>query len=341
MSEIHWGLNRLQTAQGYVKFRTMPSVTAEIIEQIPSESTVTITRGVELVTNDGYTWFQASYRGRLGWIANITNLRLYRIPYHDMANYLTTAAPFGPVYVLNSNFAGAGEKTQMQWATMPDGQRSSTFYFVKGHASPANWEQLRISEQFIYRTADISPFEQGQMYILEDDIGTGSPWIKRFTLPGETFAFKTRLGWRYKDTGAPVEQHPPWISWVQYIKLVAIHEDWISIQGIKLPFVAEFLISDFQNRPQESMWFARGLVAWQSHTERNTQGQYLHSWLQQVITTEQRLTRKAVPWWDRRQRLMPFPELEQSAPTPIPRTMVAVIVRGKNTYRGQLTEVLR
>jgi hypothetical protein len=338
-ADIHWGLTRIQTSQGFHNMRSMPSPAASVIAQVPSNSYITITRGTDPVENGGLTWFAMSYNKEAGWMANTEALRLYRIPYHDMFSYIGVAGMFGPAYVLNSNFAGSGEITQLQYAPLPDGQKSSTFYITKGHESPGNWEQFKITGEHILRVADISPFE-GQMYILGDDMGGGAPWCKRFMLPGETFTFKTRLGWRHKDTGNAVQELPPWISWTQYIKLVAIHEDWVSTQGVKLPFVAEFLVSDYMNKPQESMWFARGLVAWKSYTERNPQGQLKHSWVQQVIPTEdQRLARKPIPWWDNRQTLKPFPELEQ--PVSISRTIHVTIVRGVNSYSGSLTEVLK
>jgi hypothetical protein len=346
MTEIHWGLTRIQTSQSHHNMRSMPSPTAGIVAQVPNGSYITITRGTDTVENGGLTWFAMSYNKDVGWMANTEALRLYRIPYHDMFSYIGVAGMFAPVYVLNSNFVSPGEKTQLQYAALPDGQKSSTFYIAKGHNSPANWEQFRISNEYIYRVADISPFEQGQMYVIGDDVGGGAPWIKRFMLEGETFTFQTRLGWRYKDTGSAVEQHPPWIAWTQYIKLVKIYEDWISPQGIKLPFVAEFLVSDFQNKPQESMWFARGLVQWKSYTEHNSQGQLFHSWVQQVIpTTDQHLARRPIPWWDNRQKLTTFPELEQPVPVPVPiptpRIVTVTVTRGENTYSGQLTEVLK
>jgi len=175
----------------------------------------------------------------------------------DMADFMVGD---GRLYeVWHSNDSQARHQTQFE---------NSRFFHTKG-IPLAEWEELWIDNNFVYRGTDTSPGD-GRYYTLRNkDTGQyGSKWAPRYWRVGDVYERFPLVTFYYKS-GCAQDVHGTQQTW---LKFAAYYPKYTFGSGIVVDEVIalDWLLSQ-GGQPEERYFYARdyGLVGWQ-----NSKGDY-------------------------------------------------------------------
>jgi len=188
-------------------------------------------------------------------------------PPYDMARFMTIDVPggFGPLYEVRHN---TGSQARHQTQVTPD-----RFYHTKGE-NVAEWEELWIKNDLVYRGTDTSP-GNGEYYTLyaDDAIGTpaGSAWSPRFWRVGDIYERNPYVVfYRKSDCGAVPGKNgfqPSWLRFEAYYPTYTFKHNVSGLADITLSNVVELSwLLQLDGEPEERYFYAEsyGLVGWSS-----------------------------------------------------------------------------
>jgi hypothetical protein len=175
-------------------------------------------------------------------------------------------------YLLPSNL-GPGENGVLYEVQTFNGpqQRHQTqadfgaFYHTKDN----EWEELTYNEQYIYRSIDTSPGEEGgirRYYELQDDLDRKwSHWCLRRMAIGTTYYRNPIVSFHNKDNCALLTQDHQ----QSLIKLLSVVGTMTFFTGITLSDVIILQWQEVSGNPLEDYYYAKGygLVGWNSHID--------------------------------------------------------------------------
>jgi lysozyme len=161
----------------------------------------------------------------------------------------------GVLYEIKTQGAG-----QQRVQTQVEG---NVFYHTKGGdgaAFPAEWEQLRYDDDFIWRFTDTSP-GNGRYYQLRDNGQDWSKWCPRFWRVGDVYRRFPLVSF-YKKADCTQLSEEIQDTWIRFAGLYA---EYTFFTGIILKNVIELhWLSSPDSDPIERYWYAMGygLVGW-------------------------------------------------------------------------------
>lgn len=196
--------------------------------------------------------------------------------------------------------------SQARHQTQYSGDR---FYHTKGNEFKAEWEELWIANDIVYRGTDTSP-GNGQYYTLYDSDVAGSAWAPRYWRIGDLYE-RNPLVVFYRKSDCGVVLSGTQRSW---LRLVAYHPTYTFGSGITLNNVVELAwLPTPDGAPIENYFYAEnyGLVGWGS----NDRGL---SYISEIHAPGQRPNnkREVIGCMSRSGRLPPLPSLSFA---PLPR----------------------
>jgi hypothetical protein len=166
-----------------------------------------------------------------------------------MAPYLATG---GVLYeVRHSSGSQARHQTQVA---------ADRFFHTKGHEAHAEWEELWVTADVVYRGTDTSP-GGGRYYTLRDPGMYGAAWAPRFWRVGDVFE-RNPLVTFYNKTDCSLALSGMQRSWLRFEML---HASYTFVNGITLADVVELAwLTSPDGPPQERYFYAAGygLVGW-------------------------------------------------------------------------------
>lgn len=190
-----------------------------------------------------------SPRSYLPFVSNETDL-------FDMADYIVGD---GRLYEVWQWIASENRSTQARHQTQFDGPR---FYHTKGNEFHAEWEELWMDNDFVYRGTDTSP-GSGLYYTLRDGGKYGSKWSPRHWRVGDVYERNPWVTFYHKSDCA-VDKEFPHRTWLRF---EAYHPEFTLGSGIVVNYVVvlDWLLEP-DGPPAERYFYARdfGLVAWQN-----------------------------------------------------------------------------
>ncbi len=193
---------------------------------------------------------ELSPRSYLPLISNETDL-------FDMADYIVGD---GRLYEVWQWIASENKSTQARHQTQFDGPR---FYHTKGIPT-AEWEELWMDDEFVYRGTDTSPGGE-RYYTLREGGRYGSRWSPRHWRVGDVYERSPQVTFYGKSNCDAIFDFAQrsWLKFVAYYPEYTFdtgHPDPITVRGVIE--LAWLLIEDGQ--PEERYFYARdfGLVGW-------------------------------------------------------------------------------
>lgn len=169
----------------------------------------------------------------------------------DMADYIVGDGRLYEVWHSSNNQA----RHQTQFA-------SQRFYHTKGNEIKAEWEELWLDNEFVYRGTDTSP-GSGLYYTLRDGGQYGSRWSPRHWRVGDIYERNPWVTFYYKSNCA-VDKEFPHRTWLRF---EAYYREYTLASGIVVDYVVvlDWLLHP-DGPPAERYYYARdyGLVAWQN-----------------------------------------------------------------------------
>lgn len=176
----------------------------------------------------------------------------------DMANFIVGS---GGLYEVWQYIASQNRESQARHQTQFKGQR---FYHTKGNELYAEWEELWLDADYVYRGTDTSP-GSGLYYTLRDAGQYGSKWSPRHWNVGDIFERNPMVTFYYKSNCAVNANFPQrtWLKFVAYYPQFTFDaggpDDITVYEVIELAWL---LVKDGQ--PEERYFYARdfGLVGW-------------------------------------------------------------------------------
>lgn len=139
------------------------------------------------------------------------------------------------------------------------------FYHTKGNEFHAEWEELWMDQNYVYRGTDTSP-GNGQYYTLREGGFYGSKWSPRYWKVGDVFERNPQVTF-YKKSDCEVLYDYPFRSW---LKLVAYYPEYTFSDPVKLDQITVHEVIELawllekNGQPEERYFYARdlGLVGW-------------------------------------------------------------------------------
>ena len=160
---------------------------------------------------------------------------------------------------------------------------SGNYLLMKGSVDypeqPAEFENILVGENFIYRFLDTSPNPQ-QYYIAASKRGGPATWLPRHMEVGETFYTAPTISYFKKADNAPAHEPYSFPHWVKF----AAHHNSLRIGSFAFTNVIEFHLSlspQENNAVFEKHWYSKatgGLVAFERYIDGVTQRSEFVGW---------------------------------------------------------------
>jgi hypothetical protein len=176
----------------------------------------------------------------------------------DMADFIVGD---GRLYEIWQYIASSGGETQARHQTQFEEQR---FYHTKGNDILAQWEELWLDDDYVYRGTDTSPGAD-LYYTLREDGQYGSRWSPRYWRIGDVFERNAWVTFYTKGNCVANYEFPQ----RTFLRFVAYYPEYTFDAGGPDPISVEevieltwLLVEDGQ--PEERYFYARdfGLVGW-------------------------------------------------------------------------------
>ncbi|MGD8854745.1 MAG: hypothetical protein PVG33_00265 [Chloroflexota bacterium] len=181
---------------------------------------------------------------------------------YDMADFIVGD---GRLYEVWQYIASAGSETQARHQTQFEPGR---FFHTKGNELYAQWEELWMDDDYVYRGTDTSPGAD-LYYTLRDDGQYGSKWSPRHWRVGDIFE---RYPWVtfYTKGNCAVDYDFPQRTW---LKFVAYYPAYTFDTGGPDPITVDQVVElawllTKDGQPEERYFYARdfGLVGWANNS---------------------------------------------------------------------------
>lgn len=225
----------------------------------------------------------------------------------DMADFIVGD---GRLYEVWQYIASSGNETQARHQTQFEFQ-PDRFFHTKGNEFYAQWEELWLDNQFVYRGTDTSP--GGDLYYTLRDGGQyGSRWSPRYWRVGDVFERNPWVTF-YTKGNCAVNAEFPQRTW---LKLVAYYPTYTFDAGGPDPITVDQVIElawllTQDGQPEERYFYARdfGLVGW-----ANNHGDFSRISEEHAPNARPDNTRELIPCLDYGPR--PVPDLPLWPPRP-------------------------
>jgi hypothetical protein len=175
----------------------------------------------------------------------------------DMADFIVGD---GRLYEVWQYIASTKSETQARHQTQFEAER---FYHTKGNELHAEWEELWMDDQFVYRGTDTSP-GGGLYYTLRDNGQYGSKWSPRYWRVGDVFERDPWVTFYDKSNCAVNAEFPQrtWLRFSAYYPQLTLGSGIVVQQAVAFDWL---LAPD--GEPVERYYYARdfGLVGWEDN----------------------------------------------------------------------------